>query len=188
MNIIPYIVTTASIIGTVANSFQKRWCFYVWVCTNTFWCIFNAMNGSYAQAALYAFNFIMAVVGLIQWKRKAHPNVRRIVKKVNKALDIKLYEWQIRFIFEDGEYHDQETHGRQNGKTLACALKLCLSSGAPITYSSRTRTFQDTEAHVAAMEDGVTMYRRQFFADETMQIYRKLQAAGGIPLREIIIR
>lgn len=27
MNFIPYIITAASIVGTVANSLQKRWCF-----------------------------------------------------------------------------------------------------------------------------------------------------------------
>lgn len=69
MNIVPYFVTAASIVGTVANSFQKRWCFYVWLCTNAFWCVFNAINGSYAQALLYAFNFAMAILGLVKWRR-----------------------------------------------------------------------------------------------------------------------
>lgn len=70
MTVIPYIVTAASIVGTVANSLQKRWCFYVWICTNTFWCVFNVINGSYAQALLYAFNFAMAILGLVKWKKK----------------------------------------------------------------------------------------------------------------------
>lgn len=70
MNYIAYAVTAASIVGTIANSFQKRWCFWVWGCTNTFWCVFNIISGSYAQAVLYAFNFVMAVIGLIKWKEK----------------------------------------------------------------------------------------------------------------------
>lgn len=37
MNYIAYAATVASIVGTVANSFQKRWCFWVWGCTNTLW-------------------------------------------------------------------------------------------------------------------------------------------------------
>ena len=69
MNFIPYIITAASIVGTVANSLQKRWCFYVWLCTNSFWCIYNVANGSYAQALLYAFNFAMAILGLIKWRK-----------------------------------------------------------------------------------------------------------------------
>lgn len=70
MNYIAYAVTAAFIVGTIANSFQKRWCFWVWGCTNAFWCVFNILSGSYAQAILYAFNFAMAVVGLVKWKQK----------------------------------------------------------------------------------------------------------------------
>ncbi len=69
MQYIAYIVTALSILGTVANSLQKRWCFIVWGFTNTFWCIFNIITGSYAQAILYAFNFAMAILGLIKWTR-----------------------------------------------------------------------------------------------------------------------
>lgn len=78
MNYIAYAVTAASIVGTVANSFQKRWCFWVWGCTNTFWCVFNILSRSYAQAILYAFNFAMAVVGLVKWRkseRKRRSNI-----------------------------------------------------------------------------------------------------------------
>lgn len=69
MRYLPYIVTALSIIGTVANSFQKRWCFWLWACTNTFWSVYNIMAGSYAQAVLYAFNFAMAILGLCKWRR-----------------------------------------------------------------------------------------------------------------------
>lgn len=69
MNNIAYIVTALSIVGTIANSFQKRWCFIIWMCTNTFWCIYNIINKQYAQAILYLFNFIMAIIGLIKWKK-----------------------------------------------------------------------------------------------------------------------
>lgn len=66
---IAYVVTIATIVGTVANSFGKRWCFFVWMCTNGFWCAYNIWIRQYAQALLYAFNFAMAIVGLIMWKR-----------------------------------------------------------------------------------------------------------------------
>ena len=59
MQYIAYFVTAASIIGTVANSLQKRWCFWVWLCTNAFWIGYNLWTGSYAQALLYVFNFAM---------------------------------------------------------------------------------------------------------------------------------
>lgn len=65
-----YCITVLSILGTIANSFQKRWCFVLWGFTNTFWCIYNLICGQYAQAILYAFNFVMAIVGFIKWKNK----------------------------------------------------------------------------------------------------------------------
>lgn len=70
MNYVAYIVTALSIIGTVANSLQKRWCFWIWICTNTFWCVYNIALSSYAQAVLYGFNFAMAVLGLCKWRTK----------------------------------------------------------------------------------------------------------------------
>ena len=70
MKYLPYIITLLSVVGTVANSLQKRWCFWVWLCTNAFWVVFNVTSGSYAQALLYTFNFAMAILGLCRWKGK----------------------------------------------------------------------------------------------------------------------
>ena len=66
---IAYLATAASVVGTVANSFGKRWCFVVWGITNAFWIGYNIAYSSYAQALLYAFNLIMAVVVFISWGR-----------------------------------------------------------------------------------------------------------------------
>ena len=67
MQYIAYIITAASIVGTVANSFGKRWCFVVWGITNAFWIIYNVVLCSYAQALLYTFNLVMAIVGFLKW-------------------------------------------------------------------------------------------------------------------------
>ena len=69
MRYIPYIITAFSIAGTIANSFQKKWCFWLWICTNIFWCGYNILNNQYAQSLLYAFNFVMCIVGLCQWRQ-----------------------------------------------------------------------------------------------------------------------
>lgn len=75
MKQLAYIITIASITGTVANSLKKRWCFIIWSCTNTFWIIYNIIYKSYAQALLYTFNLIMAIIGFIKWKDK--PNSKK---------------------------------------------------------------------------------------------------------------
>lgn len=71
MDNVAYIVTFATIIGTIANSYQKSWCFIIWSFTNLFWTIYNILNKQYAQALLYLFNLIMSIVGLWQWNKKA---------------------------------------------------------------------------------------------------------------------
>lgn len=70
MKEITYIVTAFTIIGTVANSFQKRWCFVVWIITNTFWIVYNLAIQQQAQALLYGVNLITSIIGLIKWKDK----------------------------------------------------------------------------------------------------------------------
>lgn len=68
--IITYIVTAASIIGTVANVYQKRWCFIIWILTNCFWCVYDALIGQYAQTALFAVYFMLAIAGLVKWRKR----------------------------------------------------------------------------------------------------------------------
>lgn len=65
---ITYLMAVASMIGTVANSFQKKWCFYVWFCTNLFWIIYNLKIRQYAQMLLYIFNLATCVIGILKWK------------------------------------------------------------------------------------------------------------------------
>lgn len=139
MNNIAYIVTALSMIGTFANSHKKRWCFLIWLCTNAFWCIYNFINGQYAQALLYVFNFCMSVTGLLKWKEKDDSSLRRryeYIKNENrqlKALNDELYKineetdslWQARFSREVSNWENQIAdlnkelefeRSRQNGR------------------------------------------------------------------------
>lgn len=70
MKHIAFWVAFASMTGTIANSFQKKWCFYIWICTNLFWIIHNMAMEQYAQGLLYIFNFITCIIGLVKWKKK----------------------------------------------------------------------------------------------------------------------
>lgn len=53
---------------------------------------------------------------------------RKIVKKVNKALMIKLHKWQIDFIFDGKPYSEEVKNERCNGKTTAHILRICLKA------------------------------------------------------------
>ncbi len=70
MEYVSYIVTVITIIGTIANSFQKWWCFIIWIATNTFWIIYNLAIKEYQQAIIYFVNDITSIIGIINWRRK----------------------------------------------------------------------------------------------------------------------
>lgn len=63
-----YALTAASIIGTVANIYKKRWCFIIWLFTNGAWMIVDAYNGLYSQAILFAVYVVLAIVGIAKWR------------------------------------------------------------------------------------------------------------------------
>lgn len=69
MTELSYIITILTLIGTVANAFQKSWCFVIWICTNLFWTVYNILIKEYQQAVIYFVNFITSVIGLIQWTK-----------------------------------------------------------------------------------------------------------------------
>lgn len=69
---ISWVVTGAAVVGTVANAFKKKWCFIVWMITNTFWIFYNIHNNAYSLALLYCVNLIIAVLGLYKWSNHSN--------------------------------------------------------------------------------------------------------------------
>lgn len=65
-----WIVTVASIVGTVANIYKKRYCFVIWLGTNLTWMVYDFSIKSYAQAALFGVYAILAVHGLRCWGKE----------------------------------------------------------------------------------------------------------------------
>ena len=86
MQTISYIMTALSIVGTVANAFQKRWCFIIWLFTNLFWVIYDLWIGAYGQALLYVVNCVTCVIGLWRWKKIKTPDVEQIRAEVKKEM------------------------------------------------------------------------------------------------------
>lgn len=80
MQNVSYIITLMSIVGTVANAFQKRWCFILWLFTNLFWVIYDLWIGAYGQAVLYVVNCITCVIGLRMWKSE------KVIKQKSESL------------------------------------------------------------------------------------------------------
>lgn len=115
IKVITYIVMAASMVGTIANSCKKRWCFYIWLCTNAFWCVYNFSIGQTAQGLLYTFHFSMAILGIYQWKhnktdteniKSLRAENRKLQRRINEQNDIK-NEWQCRYFELEAEWQEK---------------------------------------------------------------------------------
>ncbi len=63
-----WVVTVASLVGTVANIYKRRWGFAVWFVTNLAWTGYDAWLGAWPQAALMAVYAGLAVWGWAKWR------------------------------------------------------------------------------------------------------------------------
>lgn len=69
MTIFTWLLTALSVYGVVLNIRKDHRCFYVWTFTNGSWAIVDAYTGIYAQSALFALYFVLAIWGLKKWKK-----------------------------------------------------------------------------------------------------------------------
>ena len=65
-----WLVTVASLVGTVANIKRLRWCFLIWFVTNIVWTVYDWRLGAPAQAALGAVYVGLAVWGFYAWRKE----------------------------------------------------------------------------------------------------------------------
>lgn len=70
MQLITWLITLMALIGSFLNSNRDKRGFYLWIITNTFWCILDYRAGLLAQSFLYLCYIIVAVKGLFTWRKK----------------------------------------------------------------------------------------------------------------------
>ena len=125
----------------------------------------------------------------------------RTTRKINKALGIKLYPWQIDFIFWNKPIPDDVIDRRRQGKTTAYAIKLCVLNSSygsiPLDVATFVRDFRRADGdrawrrfkQVQAIlfgEDYCSYRRRKYFVDYYVRdIYKKLSSVKGLKLRKI---
>ena len=68
MQIFTWAMAALSLVGVVLNIKKRRECFYVWAVTNAAWVVIDIYHGIYAQAALLAVYFVLAIWGIFEWK------------------------------------------------------------------------------------------------------------------------
>lgn len=69
MAIIEWLLVAGSLVGVVLNIRKRRECFYVWGVTNAAWMMVDLNHGVWSQAALQFIYFLLAIWGLIEWKK-----------------------------------------------------------------------------------------------------------------------
>ena len=62
-------LTLASLAGVILNIKKNRACFWVWLITNFTWAVIDLWMGIYLQAFLFFVYFLLAIWGLLEWKR-----------------------------------------------------------------------------------------------------------------------
>jgi nicotinamide riboside transporter PnuC len=65
-----WVLTIMSLVGVVMNIKKMRACFYLWSVTNLCWSVYDFSIGAYAQSALFAVYFLLAVWGIFEWKKE----------------------------------------------------------------------------------------------------------------------
>lgn len=65
-----WIITIASLIGTILNIKKNNACFIIWLFTNTLWTIIDYEAGLYSQATLQLVYVGLALWGIKEWKKK----------------------------------------------------------------------------------------------------------------------
>lgn len=99
-----------------------------------------------------------------------------IIRIVELALRIELYDWQKAYITGASGY---VMPGRVSGKTTAYMIKLCISKGEPIDLTKRSEVERYADGfHGHAYQD--------CFKHELWNIYSELKRIGGLRLRTII--
>lgn len=121
---------------------------------------------------------------------------RKVVKRVNSALGIKLRKWQIHYIFDNQSTPLFIELSRKGGKTTAHILFILLNplmDGIELERVINDRPLQGLMydprdyAKVLYGEDGAVMHRQVYFKHELMKTRDKLNAAG-IKTNNITIR
>ena len=69
IEITAWIITGLSIIGTILNIKRIKFCFVIWAFINAFWFGYDIYKEAYPQAVIFFVYFILAIWGLIEWRK-----------------------------------------------------------------------------------------------------------------------
>lgn len=71
--IFKWLLAVASIVGVVLNIRRRHECFYIWAVTNFAWTLVDIAHSVWAQSVLQAVYFVLAIWGIIEWRKEHNP-------------------------------------------------------------------------------------------------------------------
>ena len=69
MQTISWITTAICLLGTILNVKKLNTCFYLWLIGNILWLCIDIYNGLWSRAILDVVQGVLAVWGIIEWKK-----------------------------------------------------------------------------------------------------------------------
>ena len=70
IELIGTVATILAITGVVLNNRRIRWCFVIWICSNTLTLIIHAQTGVWSLVVRDAVFLVLAVEGWIRWGKQ----------------------------------------------------------------------------------------------------------------------
>lgn len=111
--------------------------------------------------------------------REYPQEIEETVQKINKCLNISLFDWQIGYIFYNKPLPKEISFARRAGKTLAAALRMCVSKAEPIYLRRRDIALEGTETYRVlsyfADEDVANKCRMDIFYVTAKEVYFSLK-------------
>lgn len=80
--IFSWLMSAVALFGTMLNAERNIYGFLFWLVSNLYMTIRFAYIGEYAQAVLFFIYFILAIRGIVSWKKKEKENYKYI--KISK--------------------------------------------------------------------------------------------------------
>lgn len=68
-NIYTWVATVIALTGTVLNCKKKKFCFVVWVFTNSMWLAWDLYNGTISRAFLDLVQLLLSIYGIYEWNK-----------------------------------------------------------------------------------------------------------------------
>ncbi|SHJ64626.1 hypothetical protein SAMN05444401_3560 [Clostridium amylolyticum] len=114
---------------------------------------------------------------------------KELISKIEKALNIKFYEWQRKYLLNEAMLLDMRMTGRCTGKTLAHIIKQLFESSEPLLLRNKDEILDKADWWCCEIRKDRALRNPylEWYKHELKGIYEELNEAG-IVTREVIYK